>query len=603
MPITGDALTSKFLSDYQRVLAKKNVSEKGLSTGELQDPSLKPVESTYGQDASAKIAAFTTVAQQTVEAGTLCSSIISAISSGIDLLTEQVELATFANTDASDARIKSLYDNSFQNALKAFEVTMENFRWNDAQILTNTASNVSSLNSLGIYNPTAGNTSTAFNFGPPTPEIASFYDLAGLATGAVGTINNTGASVSVAIGTQTFTVDTTALTLAIGDTLTLTDAANNNKISFKIGSNNPTPAQIATGINSILNGLQFSPNISNLHPVTNFFTGGVNYNYTKGNYTGTPTEISVENIANQLKITIKMSQGAGQEQYFTATIPQPTAGSTLILNSSTNQQNSIAFNFSSSLTPPLTPQALETALGSLLGINGAQASFTAMATDSYPGMSINATNGATQGTYGLNYTVLGGGQAQFALNSGDKTYVQKVNLPLREQDVISFSNGISIKLTDLSLFQENQSKAQSLFTISQGSGNNTLYFQTGIRSDEQLAIYPPTLTIDALGLLGSNVKTNTEATITGAALRQAITILSAELERMAEIAKTIDQKNKYAELSAQNFEEIRSTFIGTDTIAELIAVTESEAQGDVIHAALAKELQRKAKLIELLKSI
>lgn len=599
MSINGDALTTKFLSDYKRVQRNKSASEKALSTGELQNPSLKPTESAYGQDSTAKIAAFTTVAQQTVEAGTLCSSIISAINSGIDLLTEQVEFATNANSDASDARIKTLYDNSFQNALTAFESTMNSVRWNNAQILTNTASRVSSLNTLGIYNPAAGNTNAAFDFGPPTASITSFYDLTGVAAGAVGTIQATGASVSVGIGTQTFSIDTTGMTILSGDILTLTDTANaNNKISFKIGNSNPPPAEIASGINSMLQGLEFKPNISNLHPVTNFFTGGVNYNYTKGNYTGTPTGITVENIGNQLKISVKLSQ-ASQDQYFTATIPQSAPGETLILNNSINQQNSIAFNFSSALTPPINARDLETALGSLLGINGAQASFSAMATDPYPGITINATNAALQGTHALNYTVLSGTQAQFVLNSGSAIYTQTVNMPLKDQDIVSFPSGISIKLSNLALFQQNQSKSQSLFTVSQGAGNNTLYFQAGIRSDEQLAIYPPTLTINALGLLGSNMKTNTDAAITGAALRQAIATLSCELERMAEIAKTVDQKNKYAELSTQNFEKLRSTFIGTDTIAELIAVTEDEAQGDIIQAALAKELQRKAKLIEL----
>lgn len=604
MSITGDALTTKFLSDYNRTQIRKNASERALSTGELQNPSLKPTESAYGQNASSKIAAFTTVAQQTVEAGTLCSAIINAINSGIELLTEQVELATFANTDASDANLKNLYDNSYQNALKAFEVTMQNVRWNNAQILTNTASNVSSLSTRGIYNSAAGSASTAFDFGPPTSNIKSFYDLTGIASGAVGAINSSGQSVSVVIGTQTFSIDTTGMQLLSGNILTLTDTANNNnKISFKIGSDNPSTTEISAGINSILNGLEFNPNISNLHPVTNFFTGGVNYNYTKGNYTGTPTNVSVENIANQLKITVKMSQSTSDNQYFTTTITQPSPGDTLILNSSTNQQNSIAFNFSSSLNPPISAADLETALGSLLGINGGQASFSAMATAPYPGISISATNAAAQGTYSLNYTVSSSSQAQFALNSGDKIYIQTVTLPLKDQDIISFSNGISLKLTDLGLFQQNQSKAQSLFNISQGSGNNTLYFQTGIRSDEQLSIYPPTLTVNALGLLGSNIKTNIDAAITGAGLRQALSILSVELERMAEIAKTINQKNQYAELSAQNFQEIRSTFIGTDTVAELIAATEDEAQGDIIQAALAKELQRKAKLIELLKSI
>jgi hypothetical protein len=599
MSITGDALTTKFLSDYNRVQVNKNASEKALSTGELQNPSLKPTESAYGQDSTAKIAAFTTVTQQTVEAKTLCSYIISAINSGIDLLTEQVELATNANSDANDARIKTLYDNSFQNALTAFEATMSSVRWNNAQILTNSASSVSSLNTLGIYNPAAGNANTAFDFGPPTANITSFYDLTGMATGTVGPINAVGTSVSVAIGTQTFSIDTAGMTISNGDTLTLTDTINiNNKISFKIGNSNPTPAEIAAGIDSILHGLHFKPNISNLHPVTNFFTGGVNYNYTKGNYTGTPTGINVENIGNQLKITVKLSQSS-QDQYFTATIPQSAPGETLILNNSTNPQNSIAFNFSSALTPPITAQALETALGSLLGINGSQASFSAMSTDPYPGITINATNGALQGTHALNYTVLSGTQAQFVLNSGGAIYTQTVNMPLKDQDIVSFPNGISIKLTNLGLFQQNQSKSQCLFTVSQGAGNNTLYFQAGIRSDEQLAIYPPTLTINALGLRGSNMKTNTDAAIAGTALREAIATLSSELERMAELSKIIDQKNKYAELSTQNFEQLLSTFIGTDTIAELIAVTEDEAQGDIIQAALAKELLRKEKLIEL----
>ena len=597
----GGALMQTHLSNQKRVMDAKKPSEKALSSGEMTDVAQDPIAATRGQNAKAKIAAHTTASQQTLEAITLLDSINSALSSGIELLNEQVELATLANTDTSGPKIKNLYDNSLQNALQAFDITMRSVRWNSAKVLASGLNNVTELTSRGIYNPGVSDV-TAFNFGGTSGNVESFYDLTGTATGAVGAIGVTGGtSVSVNIGGQTFLGDAAAFG-ANGGILTLTDGSGNNHIRFKIANAGETPANIAGDINNLLNGMTFTPNISNLNSVNNFFTGGVNYNFTRGNYTGIASSVTVENLGNQLKVTVKLTQSGDQDQYFTATIPQNAPSETLILNSQTNSQNTIAFNFSDTLATPLNAQTLETALHNLLGISGVPATFSGMAVDPYQGITINASNAVDSGTYALEYSLVSSSKAQLLLNFGDKHYVQELDLPLRDQDIISFSNGVTVKLTDVALFDEITPKAQMLFTVNRGAGGNVLYFQTGINVGDQDQIYPPTATIEALGLLGINLKNNTNAAIAGEALREAVRVLSAEFGRMAEAAKTLKLKRSYAEEAVENSEEIRADKVGTDNVRELINVTGLEAQSDIIQTSLIKLLQEQKKRLEILNS-
>lgn len=604
MPDVGDALTTKFLSDYSRVQKQKKDAEKALSSGEISNWSIRPMQAAQGQNATAKIAALTTANQQAIEAKTLCDSINNAIQLGISILTEQVELATSANSDTNDSKIKKLYDNNFQNALEAFDASMRSIRWNGSEILTQTINNVSYSSPLGIYSPTAGNHDNAFAFGLSTPDVENFHDLTGYANGAVGAVNVNGNTISLPIGAQTFQVDTTGITINSGDIITLTDTLNsNNKIGFKIASDNPTVNDIAAGIDSLLNGMHFSPNITNLNPVSNFFTGGVNYNYTKGHFSGTPSDVSVENIGNQLKITLTLSQSSGEKQFFSAIIPKDNPGNTIIFNSQNNAQNSIAFNFAESLSQPLDTNTLKTALTSLLGVYTTPATFQGMSVNAYPGLSITAANSVTSGRYSLTYTILPNGKGQFFLNSGERSEIKEISLPISNQQTISFANGLSLKITDSSLFEDNQSKSQMLFTVSHNGGNNILHFQTGTETEEQVVIYPPHLTTQALGLTGIHVQTNEDAVFAGKILKDALHHLTSELGRMTYIGKNIEQHQKNAENSMEHFQAIKSQTIGTDTIRELVTVTETEALSDVIHTSLAKELQRRSKLLELLKEL
>lgn len=587
---------------------KLNASaQKSLSSGVWSEEFLDPYDIAQGNIAKSKIAEHKVVSLQCLDASHVCQSMNTAIGEGLRILTEQMSNITSANADINGQTTKIILDQSFQTALLTFESTMNSIRWNTNTILTGTPGTISSVPIQGIYNTlnAASSLSSGLSFGVGYTNVESFFECMGNVSGAVGTITSFGNFVQVQIGTQTFEADISALTLNNGSILKLTDSANaNNTISFQISGTNPSAGQISTGISSILSGMTFSPVISGLTPVANYFTGGVNYNYSKGNYTGIAQSVNVQQNGGQFDITIGIAQSSTETQFFKATINgQPTANSPLVFNSISNSQNSIAFNFASSLSTPVTEASLQNALTSLLGVGSAPASFQSQCVSPYQGLTLTAGSGTSIGTYGLTYTVLSSNDAEFTLNTGDQVLRLRVQRPLQNNMILCFDNGFSIKINNVSTFDETTSKAQSLLKITASNSQNILYFQMGTRSSDQMTIPCPALSLNALNLQGQTLQTTQSAKTAAVAVEQAIKILSSELNRIGNIAKRVEQRITEEDNLMVDFENLKQDHLGTDVAEALVIATTSDGQIDISRTSLVQEVQRMQKELEFLEKV
>ncbi|MBP9752688.1 MAG: hypothetical protein KBD31_02630 [Proteobacteria bacterium] len=600
---SGGVIVSKYMTELKKTEKSYTNVQTSMSSGKVKEDLLSPLAALKGQEIKSKLSDLKTLSHSCLDASYVCHSITDSISSGINILTEQIQSIANANTDVSGANNKNIMDLTFQSALTTFEEVIKRVKWNNTEILTGTGSNVTPMNPQGIYSNglAATSDSSAFNLGAGTANVSSFHEILGSVNGAVQSVSATGDVIDLVIGTQTFSVDINGLSLNQGDVLTLSDMTNNNNtISFVIGSSSPSANQIASGISSIMSGMVFSPTIANVNPVQNYFTGGINYTYTTGNYTGTAQNVFVEQVGNQFQVTLSIAQSGDNVQFFKANITNPQPGSALVFNGLTNPSNALAFNFAQNLTTPFSLSGLQSAFESLLGINGIASTFSAMSVSPYSDMTINANGGAAFGTYGLTYTALSTTSSTFTLNTGNQSFQTIVELPLKDNTAVHFPNGISLTIDNASAFAQNTSKGQMLFKVGASQTQNVLHFQTGRTSLEQTSITCPSLSLNALNLEGVNIRTSQNAQNALMVVQQAIQTLSNELGRIANVSKNMEETILRFEEENISLKTLEQEYTGTDLVEALVKSTQDITKSNILYSGLAKEMEKQQKTLELL---
>lgn len=261
---------------------------------------------------------------------------------------------------------------------------------------------------------------------------------------------------------------------------------------------------LAGGAGTVTNSGAVTEGASGLAATTNAFTTTLNTTYTAGLVSGLATEASVTASGSSYTVSVKI--GA---QTFKSTVAAPTAAGVLVLTSTSDPNNQVAFNYhATDVTGITNATTFQSNLRTLLGINtGVNANFSAGSIAMYTGATVSSGSATKNGTWGMTYTV-SGTTGTFRISNGTETYTKDVTVSGSISGTVTFDNGISLAL---STFDGSATLGQTTFSVSLGSGVQ-MQFQMDVDPNRYTSVTFGSALASSLGISSVDISTRAGAT-------------------------------------------------------------------------------------------
>ncbi|CAO4836924.1 MAG: hypothetical protein CNLJKLNK_00458 [Holosporales bacterium] len=547
------------LRQLDHITKTMQACQKKLSVGYETDFSKEPTQSTLGQLASLRIKDYESSNFHCVDGGSATTRMIEGMEQALEELNYQLELTIKANSDLLDPKVRRDLNQSLKTSVQTVDRILSNVKWNNESILTDKFI-FPSKTAHGLFSTANANLfqTNSFALGAGTTAVTALSDVCGIFKGDIQNATFQGNTVSLKIGSRTLTGDTTQI--GANNLFTLTDTRDpKNHLTFSVAATDA--ASLQAGINNIIGGMTFSPNILNL---TNnaLFTGGVNINQLSGNYSGKVDSCAVGASGTSFTLSFVVVEGEQNQTFSTTITPPLTPNSALLFTSTTNANNKMAFNLNNTIPTPLTQQALYDYLTDLFSLNEEKpAEFIAQNVPPYSGITLSADQGTTSAQYQISYTYNAGtDQGTFSIvDSLGQVQTQVIQYPTSTADTHTFANGVSFVI-DPQLFNKTTNKAPMSVDIK----NHDLYFQIGLSASNQLKIECPDLSLAKLGLDKLDLMSKDHAVAANNAITAAINTIIKQNGMMTKLNKEILDQEKINEESTLYFEELYDKNLRTD---------------------------------------
>ncbi|CAO5680000.1 MAG: hypothetical protein NEHIOOID_01130 [Holosporales bacterium] len=547
------------LRQLDHVTKSIQVCQKKLSVGYETDFSKAPTQSTLGQLASLRIKDYESSNFHCVDGGSATTRMIEGMEQALEELNYQIDLTVKANSDLLDPKVRRDLNQSLKTSIQTVDRILSNVKWNNQSILTDKFI-FPTKTAHGLFSTAKANLfqTDSFALGAGTTAVTALSDVCGIFKGDIQNATFQGNLVSVKIGSRTLTGDTTQI--GANNLFTLTDTKDpKNHLTFSVAATDA--ASLKTGINAIVGGMTFSPNILNVTDNA-LFTGGVNINQLSGNYSGKVESCAVGVSGTSFTLSFVLVDGEQNQTFSTTITPPLTPNSALLFTSTTNANNKMAFNLNNTIPTPLTQQTLYDFLTDLFSLNGEQpAEFIAQNVPPYKGITISADQGTTSAQYQMSYTYDSvNDKGTFSIVDGQgQLQTQVVQYPTSTADTYTFANGVSFVI-DPTLFNKTTNKGPMSVEIK----NHDLYFQIGLSTSNQLKIECPDLSLAKLGLDQLDLMSKDHAVVANNTISAAINTIIKQNGLMTKLNKEILDQEKINEESMLYFEELYDENSRTD---------------------------------------
>ncbi|MHA1558622.1 MAG: hypothetical protein ACTSXG_02285, partial [Alphaproteobacteria bacterium] len=338
-----------------------------------------------------------------------------------------------------------------------------------------------------------------------------------------------------------------------------------------------------------------------LQVVTNAFAGTLNATETKGFINGVAKEVSV--TTNGLMYDVKVMVG---EQLFKATVT-PEENTQLILKSSTDESNIIAFDFDiDSVTAISDADHFKTGLEKLLGLTRSIPASFVSKSELMPKLKFISNIGTNANDYMLRYDVhtsMNENIGVFKLSDGINTWTKTIEAKDNTTTALHFGNGVIVELTDFNGLEAGSVDGkQATFGVSAG-GTTTLSFQMGLDHRDMLSIDFKGLTSQTLGVSGTTLVTKELA-------QSAIDALNAaQIQVGLQIAEAGANKARLQAISAktetflQGLEVARGTFADSNLPETLEKMTKEEGLHNLANSIFQKAASQHKDMIDMARGV
>lgn len=330
-------------------------------------------------------------------------------------------------------------------------------------------------------------------------------------------------------------------------------------------------------------------------PTITFFAAdgsAFNAGSSQGFIDGAATEAKVTKDGNLYQVSIKVG-----EQTFSGTTDGLAASGKMILTSTTNASNAIAFNIAADFT---NAAAAQTQLNYMLGIGlGANATFSSASTD-LTGITVaNITAGAatTPGTWALSYDNSTG---IFNLTNGIEKYTAQVSSTTAPAltETVTFSNGMTINLNAFTP----ANIPQALIEVAEGT-SITQSFQYAEKSTDTLSVTFSGANLQSLGLVGLDIKTSANAAKASSAIDIAQQNLGAQIGQLGGKASEFKFMVDTLRINIQNTQAAKSTFTDADIAQSMQDLQTYSGLGQIAQSVFTKALNDQANLVQMVQSV
>lgn len=563
---------------------------------------------------SATLGSLTQAASNAAQGSALLQLGMAALSSTEAVFQRMNQLAAQANSSSIDDTRRGMIDQEFQKLLTQVDTNSQT-KWFSTQLFAGGGGTAAGGGGTGSRTTAE----TSLTIGTGSTRVNSLRDMIGGVTGAatvpvVGTSN----IIQVVVGGETFnSADMSLGGIAAGGILTLTSTSSTNALRFTVGSAGiaATTQGASNASNDIAlilltvglvpggaTGYTLTNAATSLVPVTNAFSGGLNFSSTQGFYSGVASNATV--TANGSLYNVSVNIGA---QTFKGTVNAPTASGELILTSVTDSANVVSFDYAAAVSAITSAATFQSTLQSMLGITtGTNAIFTSRsATIDTNLTSITSGSATTAGDYGLTYTYDSTTGGTFKLTNGAQSYTSTVAASLISGGVftsaqtVSFGNGLNF-IAGTS-FVANANKPMEIINVGTGTGV-TFTFQTGQTSADTTSVSFSGAGVSALGLSGLSVGTTTNAQAATTAILTAMTTVANQIATLGGVNSQLGYLGDNLAASIQNQSAARATFTDVDVADELTNVQRLNANIQVAQTMFTQSMKSFSSKAELVQS-